>query len=305
MLHPRLLGRLALRDAPAPGRHAHLSAASGLVALGAHLYVVADDELQLARFAADGSDGELLPLFAGTLPPDHTERKAAKPDFEALLHLPPADAADAGCLLALGSGSTPRRSRAARLALDRAGAPIGPAQALDLSPLHARLSAEFAALNLEGALVRGDELVLLQRASALDRRNAMLRLPLQALRDALGTGTFALTSRIAIDAIELGERDGVCWGLTDGTALDDGRVLFSAVLEDSVDTYADGACAGSALGLLAPDGRVLAFEPLAPRCKIEGVCVLRHDAELELRLVTDADDAQQAAQLFALDRLPR
>jgi hypothetical protein len=304
MLHPRLRGRLALRDAPVPGRAAHLSAASGLVALGAHLYVVADDELQLARFAPDGSDGELLPLFAGTLPPDYAARKAAKPDFEALLHLPPEDAADAGCLIALGSGSTAHRSRAACLALDRAGAPIGPAREFDLSQLHARLRVEFAALNLEGALVRGDELVLLQRASALDRRNALLRVPLQALRDALGTGAFALPSQLAIDAIELGERDGVSWGLTDGTALVDGRVLFSAVLEDSVDTYADGACAGSALGLLAPDGRVLAFEPLAPRCKIEGVCMLRQGAALELRLVTDADDAQQAAQLFALDWRP-
>jgi hypothetical protein len=49
-----------------------LSAASGLVAIGSHLYVVADDELQLGRFPADGdAPGELLRLRPGVLP-DYT-----------------------------------------------------------------------------------------------------------------------------------------------------------------------------------------------------------------------------------------
>src|SRR5690349_9727846 len=81
---------LTLEAPEEPGRPAHVSAASGLVAVGPWLYVVADDALHLAVFPREGTaPGRSLRLFPGELPLEHRTRKAAKPDLEALCLLPP------------------------------------------------------------------------------------------------------------------------------------------------------------------------------------------------------------------------
>ena len=66
---------LDLDQAYQNGRPSHISAASGLVVDEKNFYVIADDELSLAIFPRDGSLGKLTPLFSGTLPLKHKERK--------------------------------------------------------------------------------------------------------------------------------------------------------------------------------------------------------------------------------------
>src|SRR5262245_45835362 len=101
------------------GAPAFVYAASGLAASGGELYVIADDELQLACFPAAGAaPGTLLALLPGALPDGHEARKREKPDFEILLRLPALPRYPSGALLALGSGSRPNRERGALLALD-------------------------------------------------------------------------------------------------------------------------------------------------------------------------------------------
>ena len=77
-------------EAPSqPGRPAHVSAASGLVRAGDHLYVIADDENHLAVFPATGTaPGRFVTIFASSLPLDAGKRKRVKPDFESLARLP-------------------------------------------------------------------------------------------------------------------------------------------------------------------------------------------------------------------------
>ena len=80
MLELTRLRTLEIRESSAPGRPAHLSAASGLVRLGPRFYVVADDEYHLGIFpVAQGEPGELLRLFPGTLP--HWPRARKKSRF--------------------------------------------------------------------------------------------------------------------------------------------------------------------------------------------------------------------------------
>ena len=63
-----------------------VAAASGLVQVGDHLIVAADDELGLAIYAAsDARPLGRVPLWPGVLPAEHAARKAAKPDVEALV----------------------------------------------------------------------------------------------------------------------------------------------------------------------------------------------------------------------------
>lgn len=267
-----------------------VSAASGLCLLGDRLWVVADDERDLVATTWPGlTPAARLRLPGPPLPADAAARKRAKPDHEALVDVPGAG------LLALGSGSTPARHGGALV--DAGG---GAVRALDLAPLHAALAVTWPELNLEGAVVAGDELWLLQRGNGPRGANGVAALDLAAVRGALAAGapwTAALLRRTW--AVDLGELAGARLGFTDGATLPDGRIVFSAAAERSPDTYHDGACTGSALGVLAPDGRsVSSLEPLAGTLKVEGVAV---EGGARLLLCVDADDPAIPAALLAAE----
>lgn len=283
VLDTHVLRSLALP--PAPGRLAHVSAASGAVLHDGRVCVVADDELGLARFALDGGADAWLPLLSGELPEAHAARKAAKPDFEVLLTLPD------GRLLALGSGSLPQRQRGVLLAGDTA-------QVLDLAPVYAPLHAEFGALNLEGGFVADGRLTLLQRASRGAPRNACIHFDAaDLLRWLDGAGPAPLPLAVAV--MDLGDLHGVPLGFTDGCALPGGGFLFSAAAEDSLDTVADGAVSGSVVGEVDAQGRVTASRIIDRPCKVEGLVAQQAvDGALPLLLVTDADDRAKPALLL-------
>lgn len=302
MIRPHLLRELWVAS-PSHGQRAHhVSAASGLVAVGDFLYVVADDEHHLGVFPAIGKGvGELIRVFDGDLPLAHKARKAAKSDLEALTLVPPFAGYPSGALLLLGSGSTTNRCRGALLALDGTGAIAGEARAFDLGGLYRTLRRDVPALNIEGALISGKELILLQRGSRSHPSSALIRVPLDAMLAAAGGDGFSEHSEpAAIQFLSLGDVDGVPFGFTDGAALADGRIVFCAAAENARDTYQDGPCAGVAIGVLAPDGRVLRFHRVQPVQKIEGVAARLEDARIQLLLVTDADDATVPSQLLAV-----
>jgi hypothetical protein len=296
MLNPQVLAMLSVDDAAGPR---HVSAASGLVRLGQRLYVVADDEHQLAMFdLGGGGAGVLHALFAGALPDDAKARKAAKPDLEALAYLPPFAGHPHGALLALGSGSRPQRERAVLLACDAAGGLQGPVREIDLAPLYAPLHARHAKLNIEGAFVVADRLCLLQRGSGADPVNELIRFDRAAVQAWLLGG--AVPAPIDSTRHALGDIDGVPLCFTDGTALPDGGWAFCAAAEATDDNYADGPCRGSAVGIVAPDGRLCGLWPLALRCKVEGIAATVDGDALQLLLVTDADDRAAPALLLSV-----
>lgn len=179
MIDPRLVGALML--SPDAGNHGarHLSAASGMVVEKDFLYVIADDQLHLAVFAAGRpGEGRLVRLFPGELPDDPDLRKALKPDLEALVRLPSFEGYPHGALLALASGSRPNRRAGVLLALDEGCRIAGNAVALDLTPFYVPLEVDLPALNVEGAVVLGAELVLLHRGSKAYAASALISFPL-------------------------------------------------------------------------------------------------------------------------------
>src|SRR5688500_18121966 len=114
MLHPTFLRELLVDPARHPRGQPHLSAASGVAQAGRWLYIVADDEHHLGRFAAESDAAgrvELHRVLAGDLPDYAGQRKKRKPDLEALTVLPASAASPHGVLLALGSGSRPNRQQ--------------------------------------------------------------------------------------------------------------------------------------------------------------------------------------------------
>lgn len=261
-----------------------LSAASGVVCCGAELLVVADDELLLQRYSDAGVYLGQQPLLEGDLPVDPALRKRLKPDFEILCQLPD------GRLLALGSGSKKRRRRAV---LWQAGA----TQVIDLTPLYLALEARLPDLNLEGAVVQGELLLLAQRGNSSGSLNALISLDLATVLMQLAGASLGPESVRNVTPIELGELHGVPLSFTDLCLAADGRLLFSAAAEDTDSSYLDGACAGSVLGWLA-EGRVQALWPLAGQVKIEGLCQLTDGS---LRLVNDPDDREALSCLYRVE----
>jgi len=290
-----------LRHLDLEPKPSHLSAASGLVRSGCFLYVVADDELHLGVFPAEGTGpGDLLRLFPGELPAEPRERKRLKPDLEALALLPRFACFPHGALLALGSGSKANRRAGAMVALGATGDAVGPPRPCDLSGLLAPLERYFASLNIEGAVVVDDELCLLQRGNRKSRQNALIRYRLRPLVDALGAGVPVPQMRpLALHPVDLGAVDDIPLCFTDAAVLPTGELAFSAVAEDTGDNYNDGPCAAAAVGIMSREGAVRRLHPVEGGHKVEGVHASLEGDTVRLLLVTDADDAAIAAGLYS------
>ncbi|UXI70194.1 DUF6929 family protein [Tahibacter amnicola] len=292
------LGELRLEEAPYPGRPAHLSAASGLVRVGNFHYVVADDENHIGVFPlSDGFSGELLRVFPGELPDAAKERKPVKPDLEALLHLPML-----GALLAVPSGSKPHRRRGVMLALEESGAIASPPCAIDFTGLYAGLDVQFPKLNIEGAVILGDRLVLLHRGNKKNSRNACIHFDLSAALSSL-TSTSAPTriDPVAIHWFDLGTIGDIPLCFTDAAALPDGGFLFTAVAENTKDNYEDGSCAGAGIGCISGDGELRWLRALDPCHKVEGISAEVNGNSVRVLLVTDADDPATPAVALSAD----
>jgi hypothetical protein len=298
MLVPVHLRDLTVDPATHPRGQPHLSACSGLAQAGRWLYMVSDDEHHLSMLqAGSAAPVELHRVLAGDLPQDKGERKQRKPDLEALASLPATTDHPHGALLALGSGSRPNRKRGWRIGLDGDGRPAGAPRAFDLSAWYRTLDESFADLNIEGAFVGAGSFHLLQRANKGSPVNACIAYPLAELQDWLADRRSAPPQVLRIRQLDLGDAGGVPLGITDAAVLPDGGWIFSAVAEDTQDSFTDGACAGSAIGWVGGDGRLQRIEPLAGAPKVEGIAV----AGGRLLMVTDADDPGLASQLLALE----
>jgi hypothetical protein len=172
---------LTVDNASHPGRPSHVSAASGLVRVGATLYVVADDELHLGVFPADDdAPGHLLRMRAGDLPTTQKARKKVKPDFEALAYLPGFGQFPQSALLALGSGSRKGRCLGVLIPLNGDVAAVQMARPIDASELFAQLATEVDELNVEGAFVLDDRLLLLHRGNKSHSYSAIFTIDLRS-----------------------------------------------------------------------------------------------------------------------------
>jgi hypothetical protein len=293
-LHTRHLRELTLDPGDHPHARAHLSAASGLVCQHGRVYVVADDEQHLAVFGDLTAPGTLHRLRPGDLPARKRARKRRKADLEALVALPPRTGTQP-VLLALGSGSRANRCTGFAVTLDRSGAPLTPVHAFDLSALYRPLVARLGALNIEGAMVVGDELVLLNRGGRDGLPNAALCLPMTALLDAM-SGRRAGDTPARVMRFDLGHLDGVALGFTDGAARPDGSWLFSAAAERSTDSVADGPCSGSVIGEVSARGELVALRRVAGTEKVEGLAL--QPGGTSICMVTDEDDPLRSARLL-------
>lgn len=274
---------LNLQAAPQVGRPAHISAASGLVMDEHHFYVIADDELGLATFARDGSPGTLVPLLPGQLPIEKKPRKKLKPDWEALIQID-------GGLLAVPSGSKSNRVRGVLYKDNET-------RAVDFSEIYPHLEKEIPELNIEGAVLLKDELILFQRGNGPGHLNALVYLEFKSVLKSMNSNKpIPVTAHRRTQIIKLGSLNNVPLSFTDACVTDSGDLWFLAAAEASESTYLDGQYMGSVIGQLSADGDILFVQPLDCPQKPEGLVV--DQKKSEIWIVTDADDADEPSILY-------
>lgn len=292
---------LTLQAPTSEGRGAYLAAASGLLQVKEYLYVVADDENHLGIFSSEqpAKAGTTLTLLEGVLPDEYEERKAVKPDFEALILLPAFEQYKHGALLALGSGSKKKRRQGVVLGLDIHGAINTEPHIVDFSELYEVLKQRFAKLNIEGGFVRGATLYLLQRGNKKNSENAVIAISWTEVEQAIVDKVVVPSSALGtIQAYSLGTVGDVPLCFTDATLLPNGSWVFSAAAEATEDNYNDGAFVGGAIGVVDRQGSLCLLERIDDQYKVEGVSARVEGDTVTLTLVTDADDASRPAQLL-------
>lgn len=302
----RVVRRVALRYRggrdPDHDRPAHVRAASALTVWRGQVAVVSDD----ASFVAtvDVATGLCAPIALPAAADGRRQfdagrgNKADKLDLEACVTVDEA-------LVALGSDSGLAVRRQAAV-VDARGARL-----VALPRLYAALgqpSLGGGALNLEGATVVGEQLVLGNRggdvgADGVATIDAIVRLPLAALRALLADPAGAALPPIAWTPLALGQLDDVALRLTELEAWD-GDLAFAATAEATTSAYDDGAVVGSVIGAVTATGAWWApildegGRPLT--AKVEGL--VRFDGRWLASV--DADDLAHPSDLLELVLAP-
>ena len=301
---PRLLrydhGPHPLEDLPG-----HVRAASSIRRQSHRLVILQDDVSALA--VLDPLTGSTQPILLPAGPDgarvfdDSRGNKKFKMDLEACVVLPD------GRLVAFGSGSSPQREKIVTIASGKGAM----AQLLSGSDFYACLRVHAAAhdtrLNIEGAVVHGDRLRLLQRGigeSGGKSWNAILDLPLNRFVGWLD-GRNPLPSVRRILQVDLGAVAGVSLGFTDAAVTGDGRVAFLACAEDTDNVLTDGPVLGCRFGWLDPDDQAAVMTTIVDRdgqptqLKLEGI-EIRLDGGSVFDVVADMDRGDEPAQLVEL-----
>lgn len=280
----------------------HVRAASAIRRHHGRLVIVQDDVNVLA-LRHDGGHVEplLLPLGPGGHRSFGEDRgnKQLKMDLEACTPLPD------GRLLALGSGSSSQRE--SLVILDREGRVEHREAAAFYAGLRAQTAFAGSELNIEGALLVKDELLLFQRGNGASHGE---RSPVNAigaidLTDMIrwldASGPVPELKRIVV--AELGSLFGVRLGFTDAALTADGRVAVLVCAEASEDVIRDGAVTGCRFGYIEGDVLRMAnvVEPggRIATIKLEGI-ESRDGTSSEFDVVTDLDRPNEPAMLGRL-----
>jgi hypothetical protein len=297
---------------PATDRPAHVRAGSSLARVPGGIALVQDDANFLAIVDPDTALARAiaLPAGAGGVRQFDAGRgnKADKLDLEACVA---AHVDGETVLVAFGSGSTPRREGIAFVGSLEETEPV--VRLVQAPGFYARLREEIAfagdALNLEGAVLQGDRLLLFARGNGRAQgahlpSAATCSVGWSALLAFLGDPVGAAAPPPAdVRRYELGLLNGVRLGFTDGARWGQG-VLFTAAAEASPDAVEDGAVEGSVIGIIGADGDtrwtpLVSEDGAAFSGKVEGL-LAPHDEAGHLYAVVDGDDADTPSVLCTI-----
>ncbi|MDB4935354.1 MAG: hypothetical protein JWP87_2326 [Labilithrix sp.] len=318
-LSARVVGRTPLFYArgadPGLDRPAHVRAGSALARLGpSTLAVVQDDANFLAVIDGAGAAAAPVVVHDVALPAydgvrqfgDARGNKKAKLDLEACLALD-----DGRLLVAFGSGSTRARERVVLIDDPRdVSARVTVVEAPELyDAMRAQALFCGSELNVEGAALAGDDVILLQRGNGaacggLEPSDATARIDRRSLVAYLRGDAPCPPVRDVV-TWELGASGGTRLTFTDGVATHGRWTAFLACAEASPDATRDGPVSGVVIGRLDDRAREAEHAPILDERgeplldKAEGIALDDRNAG-RAWLVVDRDDPARPAELLEL-----
>ena len=272
-----------------------ISALSGVACVGNDLYLVGDDVGYLLKTNQKNSISratvfEKIPLFESSKQIALSAfSKEAKPDFEALSSIIFDGQPQ---LLVMGSGSTENRKKALlynpanhqiRILLDTA----------DYHFLeHAFELTGGADLNIEAVCSDQNNLYIFQRGN-INRFHGVLVFDLIKLQN----GKSLESSLKNSFNLTLPELEGAASGISDAYFLvEKNLIIATAAVEQTLNTYDDGAVLGSFILIFSPEGKILYTHLIQDSkeqtlaIKVEGITWLESTSDGEVfLLVTDSD----------------
>lgn len=266
-------------------RPGHVRAGSALVVWGEHLAVVQDDASFLALIHRGTGHVRDLPFPGSKVRQfdDSRGNKKSKLDLEAVFVFQ-------GWLVAMGSGSSQVRERFVVVEGEQI-------RLREMNAFYTQMRNAFdGELNIEGAIVDGDDLLLFQRGNGIGSKNQ--------------TARANLTEVFAGEAAAI--RDLTTWELPNGLTFTDAtqrglgaqrETWFLACAEDSPDATRDGPVSAVAVGRIE-NGVATTWPILDERGqplleKTEGLAFDPDDAN-RLFVVTDRDDATLPSDLLVI-----
>lgn len=266
-------------------------AGSGLIKSEDGLWAVGDDLHHLVHITLNDEVARGYRLFPGDLPEDYKERKKLKPDTEAFFEI--TRRGNEVVWLAIPSGSKPNRVKGAVI---RNGGKFD-VRERDFSPLYDSLRGRINELNIEGATLLNEDLVLFQRGNGSERFNALIYIGIADFIEGYRKGTTD-PELFRIRRVDLGEWDGAAITFTDGFA-HEGNLIFSAAAERTDSTFDDGDVVGSVIGIW--NGKFARELGRVKDLKIEGLALDKAtENEMTCYGITDADETMQPSQLLRL-----
>ncbi|WP_436898697.1 DUF6929 family protein [Acinetobacter gyllenbergii] len=272
-----------------------ISALSGVACVGDEVYFVGDNLPYLLKNNRNNNLGdatrfEKIPLFdTSAQVPLSALSKKQKPDFEALTDISWNGQSQ---LLVMGSGSTENRKRALRYnpANDQVSTFL---DAVDYDFLQHNVELTGGAeLNIEAICSDYRHLYIFQRGN-INRHHGVLVFDLINIQAGKSLAN-ALTHSLKLSLPEL---DGSASGISDACFVrDKNLIVATAAVEQTLNSYDDGAVLGSFILVFSPDGKALATHLIQDAkgqtlpIKVEGITWFESSPDGEVfLLVTDSD----------------
>ncbi len=285
--------KLSLDKALETGRPSYIYAASGIVEHQNKFFMISDDELSI--FQLKESDKNLTPftLSKQQLSAIPKIRKKFKPDFEALVTLNEKQWPPNGALVVWPSGSSHQRMIAVIIPFTKTG-DLAPPLPVDISGLTEILSQSVRDLNIEGLMIDGSKILLIQRGNSAKNKSGIFEVDLAPWIEGLKTNKWKVTA--SFKKIKLGKLAGITLTLSDLIATPYGLIGLAAA-EDSKTTVSDGHVEGTVL-LKVKDNKATILGKFAPKKKFEGLVARPVKDGLDLFLVDDGDSAEVPSYLY-------
>ncbi len=277
-----------------------ISAASGLVTTEDKIYTVADNDLNLGILGSGPEDSFLERILPGSLPIDEKLRKKQKPDFESLFRIDDPRLPQKG-LVAFPSGSSLLRYLAVFIPIQENGS-VSSANIMqfNLSPFFDPIFKRHGFLNIEGAFIEGDRLILFHRGNSEGDRDRFFEYDKSEFIDViLGMSGSSQIAPREVGEFNLGLYDGVQLTITDAVGFE-GRRFFIAAAEATTNSIDDGEIKGSVFGELLNRNEPLIYG-FFKKVKTEGLSLRRLGVTLEVRVVTDNDRPDEASELLTFE----